>query len=114
MSVKKKTNKVAKHSPDLNLRGPEHEDVKKIKILKNILPPQNRWSGGKWDHLIVKLEQGDCIELGGKLATAFSSRARTLGYVVVLRKHDENITRVWFEGMDPNYKPKKPVSPGKK
>jgi len=111
MTAKKKTKKVAKknkatkHSPDLNLRGTPDDFVKKMRIMKNVQPPTNRWAGGKWDHLIVRLEEGDCIELESKQAAAFANRARTLGYVIVVRKHTEDIARVWFEGWDPSYKP---------
>jgi len=114
MTAKKKPMKVAKHSPDLNLKGTPNDFVKKIKILKNILPPLNRWAGGKWDHLIVRLEEGDCIELETKLAYAFGNRARKLGYVIVIRKHTDDISRVWFEGWDASYQPKRRKSGGKK
>lgn len=121
MTVKKKikkqvnrTKKVVKHSPDLNLRGTPHELVATIKIMKNIVPPDNRWAGGKWDHLIVKLEEGDCIELENKPAAAFANRARSLGYVIVVRKYSELTSRVWFEGWDQNYKPYKSKTPSKK
>jgi hypothetical protein len=101
--------KTFKHSEQLNLSGPVPDEIKNIKILKNLMPPTNRWGGGKWDHLIVRMEEGDCIELETKLAAAFGNRCRHLGYVIVLRKHTEDITRVWFEGLDPNFIPKKKV-----
>lgn len=112
-TVSKKTKKATKHSPNLNLTGPEHSEIKNARILKNILPPENRWGGGKWDHLIVKLQDGDCVELETKAANSFASRARHLGYVVVTAKHNESITRAWFEGWDPNFKPKKRRAGGK-
>jgi len=115
MVTKKVTKKISKqttkkktaHSNELNLNGAVPDFVKAIKIMKNIMPPTNRWGGGKWDHLIVRLEEGDCIELETKQAAAFGNRARHLGYVVVLRKHTKDSTRVWFEGLDPHFKPKK-------
>ncbi len=111
-SVKKKpspptSKKNTKHSPDLNLRGLPDPVLQNLKILKNLDTPDTRWGGGKWDHLIYRLEEGDCIELEVKSANSFANRARNLGYVIVMRKHTETITRVWFEGMDPHFAPKK-------
>lgn len=102
-TVKKKTH----HSPLLNLLSPIDENIKQIKILKNMELPENRWGGGKWDHLIVQLEKGDCVDLEPKPAMAFANRARNLGYVIVSRKMNDSIHRVWFEGMDPNFDSKK-------
>lgn len=110
--VKKKTSpsdfkKKTKHSPDLNLSGLPDPEIQKLKIIKNLLPPDSRWGGGKWDHLIYRLEEGDCIELDTKASASFANRARNLGYVIVMRKHSPDITRVWFEGMDPDFDLKK-------
>lgn len=105
MATKKKVSKPKMiHSPLLNLRSPIQDQIKKIRILKNILPPDNRWGGGKWDHLIIKLEQGDCIELGKKEAASFANRARNIGYTIMLRKHNDTLVRIWFEGLNPKHK----------
>jgi len=96
---------VEKHSPDLRLEGVISDLVKNIKILKGIeMPPGRGYYGGsgKWDHLIARLTTGDCIELDHKSAAAFANRGRNLGYVIVLRKIDEEVTRVWFEGFNQN------------
>lgn len=113
-SVKKKNSPTkfktkTKHSPDLNLRGLPDPEMASLKILKNLQPPESRWGGGKWDHLIFRLEEGDCVELETKASASFANRARNLGYVIVMRKYTETITRVWFEGMDPDFKPTSPM-----
>jgi len=102
--VKKATKKVEKHSPELRLEGTPSDFVNDIKILKNVEVPEGRWGKhyGKWDHLIVRLSTGDCIELDHRQAASFANRGRTLGYLMVLRKVNDVISRVWFEGLDPN------------
>lgn len=109
-----KVNKKTFHSPDLNLRGMPDPTLQNLKIMKNLLPPDSRWGGGRWDHLIFRLEEGDCIELEVKLANSFANRARNLGYVIVMRKHTDTLTRVWFEGMDPHFKAKTKMPGGNK
>ncbi len=93
-----------KHSPELRLDGEPSDFVKSIRIIKNMELPTGRWgaSFGKWDHLIARLSTGDCIELDHKAAASFANRGRNLGYLIVLRKIDENTSRVWFEGLSQN------------
>lgn len=101
------TAKKEKHSKHLKTGGPVPEFVKKIKILKNVPVPLGWASSGKWDHLIVKLEYGDCVELDSKEAASFANRARNLGYLIVIRKVDEGRSKVWFEGLNPIHAKKK-------
>ena len=95
-----------KHSKDLNLNGKPHADIAKFTINKNIKIPDNRWSTSRWDHLIAKLDHGDSIEMSKREATSFTSRARNLGYAIVLRTIDDDISRVWFDGLNPNHNSK--------
>jgi len=96
-----------KHSKDLKLNGEVPDFIKKLKISKGVPVPVGWSQSAKWDHLLVKLEYGDSVELDRKEAASFANRARNLGYLVVIRKESEEISRVWFEGLNPNHKPKK-------
>ncbi len=88
---------------DRNLRidGPS-PDFSGLDIVKNTDVPRARGSF-YWDHLIDKLDKGDAFRLSPKEASAFSVRARKLGYVVVLSKDKESPndekTAVWFGGL---------------
>jgi hypothetical protein len=107
MATKKKAvKKKEKHSQNLKLSGPVPEFVKKIKINKNVPVPMGWATAGKWDHLLVKLEYGDSVELTIKEAASFVNRARNLGYLVVTRKVSDTRSRVWFEGLHPIQKKK--------
>ena len=103
-TVKKKMKEVERHSPDLRLEGMASDFVNDITILKNIEVPEGRWGKhyGKWDHLIARLSKGDCIELDHRQAASFANRGRVLGYIMIIRKANDVVTRVWFEGLDPN------------
>lgn len=87
---------------DRNLRidGPS-PDFSGLDIVKNTDVPRARGSF-YWDHLIDKLDKGDSFRLEAKEASAFSVRARKLGYVVVLSKdksNNDDKTAVWFGGL---------------
>jgi len=99
--------KTDKHSKDLKLDGPVPDFVKNMKILKKVPVPQGWATSGKWDHLLVKMEYGDCVEMGKKEANSFANRARNLGYLIVIRKVSDENSRIWFEGLNPNLKKKK-------
>jgi len=95
-----------KHSENLILEGEEPDFIKQIKISKDI-PKPHGWSGSKgsrWDHLLIKLEQGDSIEFNQTDSVSFTSRARGLGYCIACRKTGDDSVRVWFEGLNPNRK----------
>jgi len=82
---------------NLRIDGPT-PDFTDIEIMKNTDVPRARGSF-YWDHLINKLDKGDSFQLPKRNASAFSVRARKLGYVVVLAKYDDEHTSVWFGGM---------------
>ncbi len=86
------------HSKKLNLSGLK-PDLSKYVIKKNSAIPATRYGSGNWDHLIVKLDKGDAIEMNKKEANSFTNRARNLGYVIVLRRLDGDIFCVWFGGL---------------
>ena len=95
-----------KHSANLKLEGEEPDFIKELKISKDFPKPQG-WSsakGSRWDFLLVKLEKGDSVELTTPDSVSFTSRARGLGYCIACRKINEESTRVWFEGLNPNRK----------
>lgn len=106
MTKAKATTKI-KHSKDLKTTGPVPDFIKEIKINKNIEIPVGWSRSSQWDHLIIKMEKGDSVDRPFKEAVSLSGRARNLGYLVVMRKIDENLSRVWFEGLNPNHKAKK-------
>ncbi len=107
MTKKKEKHSKEKHSKHLELHGPVPEFVKKMKILKQVPVPIGWATAGKWDHLLVRLEYGDCVEMGRKEAASFINRARNLGYLIVMRKISNEKTRVWFEGLNPVHMQKK-------
>ena len=95
-----------KHSAYLKLEGETPDFIKELKISKDIPKPQG-WSsakGSRWDHLLIKLEKGDSVELSTNDSVSFTSRARGLGYCIACRKINGENTRVWFEGLNPNRK----------
>jgi len=99
--------KKEKHSKHLKLHGPVPEYIKKLKIMKKVPVPAGWASSGKWDHLLVKMEYGDCVEMDTREAASFVNRARNLGYLIVTRKTSDTKSRVWFEGLNPMQKKKK-------
>lgn len=91
------------HSKNLILEGEAPDFIKELKISKDIPKPAG-WSsskGSRWDHLLIKMEKGDSVELSTVDSVSFTSRARGLGYSIACRKVDGENTRVWFEGLNP-------------
>jgi len=89
---------VEKQNEKLHLSGPS-PDYSKYKILKKQEAPLVRQVSNHWDHLIASLDEGDSLEMDIKEATSLTNRARTLGYVIVSRKREENKILVWFGGL---------------
>ena len=87
-----------KQSEQLRLDLPA-PDYSKYKILKNQEVPEIRQTSNHWDHLINSLDQGDSLEMEKKEATSLTNRARTLGYVIVSRKREDDKFLVWFGGL---------------
>jgi len=96
-----------KHTKDLKLTGAVPKFIQAIKINKGIEIPEGWSRSSQWDHLIVKMEQGDSVDLPFKDGASFCNRARNLGYLIVMRKVDDDVARVWFEGLNPNAQPRK-------
>jgi len=82
----------------LHLDGP-CPDYKKYKIKKNQPIPDIRQVSNHWDHLIASLDSGDSLEMDQKEAVSLTNRARTLGYVIVSRKREDDKFLVWFGGL---------------
>lgn len=95
--VKKRSKPGPKENKGLCLGGPT-PDFKWVKIRKNAPMPQGRGSF-YWDHLISRLDEGDEFTCDDKRAHAFCTRARKLGFVVILNKLDEDVWNVWFGGL---------------
>ena len=89
--------------PDLRLDGmPSDEVLGYLKTArKNIPVPNQRAGTGKWDHMINLLVDGMTVEMPHNRANSFASRARGLGYIIVIRKspQKEGLSDVWFEGI---------------
>jgi len=90
-----------KHSPLLKLEMPPSKDIKVFLtgVIKNVAEPA-RWGGQgeQWDHLISALDVNDALPLQHKIAQSVANRLKKLGYVVRLKRIDQDFTQLWFGG----------------
>lgn len=92
-----------KRSPDLNLKGkPTPEIIKYRKLIRSNVeePKRGKKIADTWDHLIAALDKGNALAMPGNIGKSVARRAKMLGYVIRIKKLDDEFVEIWCGGFE--------------